>query len=140
VIFLYNIIINYLPKETVRWGDELIFAPPRNFLGRVVEKILRKLGWVKLNFYVTYERVKIPSRKLSKLILDVYEEYLKMGKRPTKVILGQEQMNSLEIEYNQMVPTSFYLDVYNCDIKEIYGMQVELNPLIDGVVMTNFEE
>jgi len=106
----------------------------RNWLVNLMLKFFVKRKWI--DDEVKYKKIEYHYFNIDDLAELVHEqiiEYRRMtGKQPRKLIVGYEQHKQLLKEASTIWCT---VDLSRAD-KTYYGLEIELNPLINGMVVT----
>lgn len=133
-------IINYTIKESSipfhrPWVLKLKKITKMN---KLIIKLLIRLKI--LEYYIEHEikytRVQIDKPRIYELIRHLYDEiYYNTDKQPRTIILGYDQMRKLEIEIYDEMRFNMPLELSGPKGRKILGMEIIINPRIDGVVL-----
>ena len=133
-------IINYMIQKTttpfVR-KDTYKIKKPNKFKKFLIKWLLR-LGIIEneVEQKVEFQRVRIDCEKVGKLIRTLHDEiYYTTGNEPRVVIIGLNKMRELEMEMYQDMRFDMPLELYGNQGRKIFGLDIILNPRIDGIVL-----
>jgi hypothetical protein len=109
--------------------------------GKYIRWIIKKLIKYKFieEYYaeeVSFSRVVIDPTKVADLIKQLYKDiYRSTNKQPKTIIMGYDKMRQLDIEIYEDMRFNMPLELHGPEGRKIYGLDVILNPRIDGVVV-----
>jgi hypothetical protein len=85
---------------------------------------------------IKYSRVEIHKDKIIELIRELMDEiYFNTGNEPRQLIIGYDKMRQLNIECYDEMRFSMPLELNGSKGKKIFGLDIMLNPRIDGLVL-----
>lgn len=108
------------------------------WLRKIIVNILLKTKLIKQYYSseTTYERVEINRDEVIDLIRDLFDDiYYNSGKKPRTVIIGFDNMKKLDCEIYQEMRFSIPLELNGSNGRKIFGLDIILNPRIDGLVL-----
>ena len=114
-VLRFNKVINWIIKQLVK--------------RKVIEKYY--------NDKVEFKRVKIDYRKIAELIRELHDDiyFNHPEKQPRTVIIGYNKMRELELEMYQEMRFYMPLEMNGSEGRKIFGLDIILNPRIDGLVL-----
>lgn len=135
-----NTIINYSIKNEIiktSMTDTFVLNKKNKFISWMINKLLKyKIIENYFNKDVKYTRIEIENKKIFDFIAEIIDEmYYRENKRPTKVILGYKQMQELKCEVYHIQRFNAAFNYVQNGIKEVMGLEITLNPYIDGIVI-----
>ena len=107
-----------------------------NWLVNAVVRCFLKKKWIKETHVSNIQYRAYDAKSLFDLIWQQMRDYRRMtGRRPSKIIMGTEQEMEVLVEGCEKTYVSLNFSSPECPAW-VLGMKMEVNPLIDGIVVT----
>lgn len=133
---IINYVIEKIQSTVIKEGSYVINNPSK--LKTWLIDLLLRLKVIKHEEIaeVMYSRVEIKREKIMDLIRDLYDDiYYSTCEKPRKIIIGYNKMRQLDIEMLTEMRFSMPIELSGREGKKIFGMEIILNPRIDGLVL-----
>jgi len=133
-------VINYVIKKDMVYSarkDTYEITKANKVLNWFIKILLRK-NYIKPYEHgeIAYNRVEIKFDKINELIRELFDEiYYTTEKEPRTVVMGYDKMRQLECEMYQEMRFNMPLELNGNKGRKIFGLDIILNPRIDGLFL-----
>jgi hypothetical protein len=135
-------IVNYKIERTMIYkdlSDTYVLNHKNKFINWLVKLLLKKK--VISQYQETslkYERAEIKKDKVIDLIRHLERDiYRTTSNKPISIIIGFDKFRQLEIECYEEIKFTMPFEMMGNEGRKIFGLNIVLNPRIDGLVLIN---